>query len=69
MYHIYMTKTRTIYDSYIPRANFNGNHRQLSDRQNQDSDEQLIKLMNRWNHLGIDFKTFHSHQESTENSR
>ena len=45
---------------------FNGNHRQLRDRQTNDSGEQLAELMeiDGWNHLGPDFKTFHNHQGS-----
>ena len=35
-------------------------------RQTNDSGEQLVELMeiDRWNHLGPDFKTFHNHQGS-----
>ena len=47
-------------------GDFNGNHRQLGDRQTNDAGEQLAELMevDGWNHLGPDFKTFHNHQGS-----
>ena len=47
-------------------VDYNGNHRLLGDRQNNDSGEQLIELMeiDGWNHLGPDFKTFHNQLES-----
>ena len=43
-------------------GNFNGNHRQLRDRQTNDAGEQLAELMelDGWNHLG----PFHNHQGS-----
>ena len=47
-------------------GDYNGNHRQLGDRQTNDAGEQLAELMemDRWNHLGPYFKIFHNHQGS-----
>ena len=50
---------------YVP-GDYNGNHRLLGDRQNNDPGEQLIELIeiDGWNHLGPDFKAFHNQQVS-----
>ena len=47
-------------------GDFNGNHRQLGDRQTNDAGEQLAELMKigGLNYMGPDFKTFHNHQGS-----
>ena len=47
-------------------GDFYGNCRQLGERQTNNSGEQLVELMeiDGWNHLSLDFKTFHNHQGS-----
>ena len=48
---------------YVP-GDYNGNHRLLGDWQNIDPGEKLIEFIeiDGWNHLGLDFKTFHNQQ-------
>ena len=52
-------------------GDFNGNHRQLGDRQTNDAGEQLAELMKigGLNYMGPDFKTFHNHQGSRTSNK
>ena len=47
-------------------GDFNGNHRQLEDRQTNNAGEKLAELMEMygWNHIGPHFNTFHNLQGS-----
>ena len=47
-------------------VDYNGNHRLLGNRQNNDPGKQLIELMeiDGWNHLGPDFKILHNQHGS-----
>ena len=57
---------KTHNDPVYVLGDFNGNHRQLGNRQTNDSGEKLAELMEMdvWNRLSQDFEIFQNHQGS-----